>query len=230
MNVSIMQPYLFPWVGYFQLIFQSDIFVLYDDANFIKQGYINRNSILSNGQAQRFTIPITGASIHKRIGELSFSSKVDKILKMFKQSYSKAKYFQDVMPLIESVFLFHDRDITACCGKAINNIFEYLDEEKNIIRSSSLAYNRNENAENKVLDICKTLAATKYVNSIGGRQLYNSNNFAANGIVLKFLQTKTISYHQGCNGFVPNLSIIDVLMNCDPKTVKHILNTFDYVD
>ncbi|WP_312995536.1 WbqC family protein [Leclercia sp.] len=230
MNISIMQPYLFPWVGYFQLIAQSDTFVLYDDASFIKQGYINRNSILSDGQVQRFTVPVPGASIHKRIGELCFSSEVGKILKMLKQSYSKAKYFQDVMPMIESVFILRDRDITACCETAINGIFEYLGKEKNIIRSSSLDYDRSQNAENKVLDICRALMATKYVNSIGGRQLYNSENFAAKGVVLKFLQTKMISYYQGCYDFVPNLSIIDVLMHCDPKTVKHIFNSFDYVD
>lgn len=230
MNVSIMQPYLFPWVGYFQLIHQSDIFVLYDDANFIKQGYINRNSILSGGQVQRFTVPVPSASIHKKIGELSFSNQVDKILKTISQSYSKAQYFQDVMPIVESILSLADRDVTGCCSKAINDIFKYVGEEKNIILSSSLNYSRDESAENKVIDICKKLMATKYVNSIGGRQLYHADNFKMHGIELKFLNTKIIHYNQGYKDFVPNLSIIDVLMHCDPRIVKTMFNSFEYVD
>jgi hypothetical protein len=87
-----MQPYFFPWIGYFQLIYQSDVFVLYDDANFIKQGYINRNSILVDGQAQRFTLPVPSASSFKRIGELTFSLQVEKIARTLEQSYRKAPF------------------------------------------------------------------------------------------------------------------------------------------
>jgi hypothetical protein len=230
MNVAIMQPYFFPWIGYFQLIYQSDVFVLYDDANFIKQGYINRNSILVDGQAQRFTLPVPAASSFKRIGELTFSLQVEKIARTLEQSYRKAPFFPDVMPLVESALWNEDRDITACCHVAINGISRYLELEQNIVRSSSLTYDRNENAENKVIGICKALDGDRYVNSTGGRHLYNAKTFAENGIRLQFLQAKNTAYSQGAHDFVPCLSMIDVLMHCEPEQVRQALKNFSYVD
>lgn len=230
MNVAIMQPYLFPWIGYFQLIYQSDIFVLYDDACFIKQGYINRNSILCNGQAQRFTVPVPGASSYKRINELCFSDQVGKIVKTVGQCYSKAPYFQDVMPLVEAVLFHQQRDITACCQRAIESIFGYLGMERKIIRSAELDYDRTENAENKVIGMCKALKGDMYVNSTGGRHLYRADSFAAQGITLRFLQANNTEYAQGEHNFVPYLSIIDVLMHCEPDQIKQALKNYSYVD
>jgi len=229
MNVSIMQPYLFPWIGYFQLIYQSDIFVLYDDACFIKQGYINRNSILSSGEALRFTLPVPGASSFKRIGELSFD-KADKLLKTLAQNYRKAPYFQEVMPLIESVLRHDTRDITACCQMAIERILAYTGVQRKIIRASELHYDRAENAENKVIGMCQALNATTYVNSTGGRHLYNVDAFAAQGISLRFLAAQNYVYPQGEHEFVPYLSIIDVLMHCAPATIVEAMQQYHYAD
>ncbi|WP_312074561.1 WbqC family protein [Atlantibacter sp.] len=230
MNIGIMQPYLFPWIGYFQLIYQSDLFVLYDDACFIKQGYINRNSILCAGQAQRFTIPVPGASSHKRISELCFSDQVTKIVKTVEQNYSKAPFFRDVMPLFADVLFHQERNITTCCQRAIEAIFNYLGLERYIICSSELDYDRSENAENKVIGMCKALKANTYVNSTGGRHLYQADSFAAEGITLRFLQANNTPYSQGEQDFVPNLSIIDVLMHCEPQQVIKALKNYSYVD
>ena len=230
MNVAIMQPYLFPWIGYFQLIYQSNIFVLYDDACFIKQGYINRNSILCQGQAQRFTVPVPGASSNKRISELRFGDQVEKIVKTVSQSYSKAPYFRDVMPLVEAVLSHPERDITACCQRAIESIFNYLDIERKIIRSAVLDYDRSENPENKVIGMCQALKGNMYVNSTGGRHLYHADAFAAQGITLRFLQANNTEYAQGNHDFIPYLSIIDVLMHCEPGQVKQALKNYHYVN
>lgn len=230
MNVAIMQPYFFPWIGYFQLIYQSDIFVLYDDACFIKQGYINRNTILTGGQALRFTLPVPGASSFKRIGELTFSRQVEKIARTIAQSYSKAPYFNDIMPLVEKALWNDDRDITACCQVAINEISHYLGLEQKITRSSTLAYDRNEDAENKVIGICKALDGDRYVNSTGGRHLYNAQTFSQHGITLRFLQANNTEYSQGEHDFVPYLSMIDVLMHCEPEQVRQALTNFSYAD
>ena len=229
MNVSIMQPYLFPWVGYFQLIYQSDIFVLYDDASFIKQGYINRNSILSSGQQLRFTLPVPGASSFKRIGELSFGD-AEKLLKTLSQNYRKAPYFEAVKPLIESVLRHEPRDITACCQFAIARIFSYIGETREIIRASALDYDRADNAQNKVIGMCQALKATSYVNSTGGRHLYDAATFAANGITLRFLEGQNFVYPQGQHDFVPYLSIIDLLMHCPPETVREAMQHYHYAD
>ncbi len=230
MNVAIMQPYFFPWIGYFQLIYQSDVFVLYDDANFIKQGYINRNSILVDGQAQRFTLPVPSASSFRRIGELTFSVHVEKIARTLEQSYRKAPYFTGVMPLVEKALWNRDRDITTCCQVAIDGVSGYLGLEQKIVRSSSLTYDRNENAENKVIGICKALEGDRYVNSTGGRHLYSAKAFAEHGITLRFLQANNTAYSQGAHDFVPYLSMIDVLMHCEPELVRQALKNFSYVD
>lgn len=229
-NVSIMQPYLFPWIGYFQLIYQSDIFVLYDDACFIKQGYINRNSILSAGQAQRITLAVPGASSYRRIGELSFDAQAGKLVKTIGQSYSKAPYFQAAMPLVEDVLCSENRDITACCQNAIEAILAYLGQERKIVRSSTLDYVRDDDAQNKVIGMCRALQAHTYVNSTGGRHLYSTQAFAEQGIALRFLQARNTVYVQGEHEFVPNLSMIDVLMHCSAKEVNQALKNYSYVD
>lgn len=230
MIVSIMQPYLFPWIGYFQLIAQADVFVLYDDASYIKQGYINRNALLSAGQVQRFTLPVPGASSNKRIGDLAFDTQVEKLLKTLRQNYLHAPAFQNVMPLIEDVLLHSDRDITASCQRAIENILGYLGLTRRLIRSSALDYDRTENAENKVIGMCKALGGDIYVNSTGGRHLYSAPAFAAQGITLRFLQANNVAYDQGTPEFVPNLSIIDVLMHCTPAAVRQALDHYHYAD
>lgn len=228
MNIAIMQPYLFPYPGYFQLIYQSDIFVLYDDATFIKQGYINRNSILVDGAAQRFSIPVPGASSHKRISELSFSSNVAKTLKMFQQHYHHARCYAEVMALVESVLLNEERDITTCCQLAIEKIFSYLGLERKLIRASSLDYDRQATAQGKVINICQTLGGTIYTNSSGGRKLYQSEEFQAQGIHLQFINNHLRPYPQNTTGFVSGLSIVDLLMHCHPDEVVTALSEFSF--
>lgn len=103
MTLAIMQPYLFPYIGYWQLINAVDTFVIYDDVNFIKQGYINRNSILSNGKSQQFTLELIGASSNKLIKEIEIGNNANKILKTIKQSYIKAPLFENVIILLEEI-------------------------------------------------------------------------------------------------------------------------------
>lgn len=228
-TVSVMQPYIFPWIGYFQLINQADCFVLYDDAHFIKKGYINRNAILSAGQAQRFTLAVPGLSQNKRISELHFDWNNGKFLKTITHCYQRAPFYKEILPLIEDVVLRKDKGIAACCQQAIQNILGYLGLSKKLLRSSEIEYDRTENAENKIIGICKTLGCNTYVNSSGGRHLYSVQVFANQGIVLRFLRANNVVYgQQGTTEFVPNLSIIDVLMHCPPDSVRQALNHYYY--
>ncbi|WP_455816058.1 WbqC family protein [Pseudomonas cerasi] len=228
MNIAIMQPYLFPYLGYFQLIYQSDIFVLYDDAAFIKQGFINRNNILADGVPMRFSIPVPGASSNKRISELSFSADVGKTLKMFRQHYHHARSYTRVIEIIESVLLSQNRDITACCQLAIEKIFAYLGLERKIIRASALHYDRQSDAQGKVIAICRALGAQTYTNSSGGRKLYQSAQFLAQGVSLRFINNHFHRYPQKAPEFVAGLSIIDLLMNCTPSEVVTALGEFSF--
>ncbi len=225
-NVAIMQPYLFPYLGYFQLAAASNTFVLYDDANYIKQGYINRNNILSDDQLQRFTIPVPGASSFKKINELEFSRDVKKILKQVRQAYQNRPYFEYVFPIIEQVLLFEDRNITSLCKKMMTSIFDYLGIKKIIMLSSQINYDKTGSASEKVIAICHALSADIYINSAGGTALYDRVQFSSSQLELKFLKMNDISYPQGCDEFHNNLSIIYVLMNCSVETVRDLLSQY----
>ena len=111
MRCAVMQPYIFPYIGYFQLACSVDYFVFYDDVNFIKRGFINRNNILANGAPLRITFPVVGASQNKLISELEFSLETQKLESTIHQNYSKAPYYRSVMPLIESTLHYNNRNI-----------------------------------------------------------------------------------------------------------------------
>ena len=223
MKLAVMQPYLFPYIGYFQLIYASDLFLIYDDVNYIKRGYINRNSIGSVNGAVRFTVPVPSASQNKLISELSYSSDVAKILKTIEQSYSKSKYFSKVYPIIKDVLESEDRRIASVCLNSYKLIMQYLDVDINVIKSSDVEYDRSGSAADKLIELCRVFGANNYINSPGGKEIYSKCYFEDKGIDLRFIKSLPVSYNQVCKEFVPNLSIIDVLMNCSPQEVVSLL-------
>lgn len=230
MILSVMQPYLFPYIGYYQLVFNSDKFVFYDDVTFIKGGYINRNNILSSGKPNRFSLPVLKQSSNKNINELFFDNNVKKILKTISQSYSKAPYFSEVYPILVGVFDSEDRRVSTLCASSIISIFKYLDIEKECFLSSDLDYNRNLSASDKLIEMSRVFNADTYTNTIGGMNLYNKSYFDEHGIHLQFLKTSQIKYYQDkSDNFMDNLSIIDVLMWNSKSEVRNLLLSYDII-
>lgn len=226
MKLAVMQPYVFPYLGYYQLCHSVDKFVFYDDVNYIKQGYINRNTILNNGQPLRFTIPVPNASSFKKIKELEFSDDVRKTLETIKQSYSKCLNFIDVFPIIESVLLQKDRRISNLCSLSIEMVFRYLGLEKKFYLSSEITYDRDASAADRLISIAGVLNCSEYINAIGGVELYDKGYFLERGLNLQFIKMNPVSYTQLSNDFVANLSIIDVLMNCSKREILAMLNEY----
>jgi hypothetical protein len=229
MIVGVMQPYLFPYLGYYQLVFHCDKFVFYDDVNYITRGYINRNNILSNGKASRFTLPVLKASQNSKINSLYFSNDVKKILSSIKHSYSKAPFFNDVFPIIEEVILSTNKNVASITSLSIISVFNYLEIEKDFVFSSKLSYFKSDSAAENLISICKEFESVSYCNSIGGQSLYSKENFLKEGIELSFIQMKPISYIQGKNEFVSHLSIIDVLMWNSKEEVINLLSKYKLV-
>lgn len=229
MKLAVMQPYLFPYIGYFQLIYAADLFLIYDDVAYIKQGYINRNSILSPNGATRFTIPVPGASSNKLISELAFSDDVTKALRTIEQSYSKAPHFGEVFPMIRGALELDDRSIASVCQKSFEDIFSYLGLEKQFKKTSELEYDRSASARDRLIALCQQFGANCYINAPGGRKLYAKQDFAEKGIDLKFVDSLSVEYSQGSAEFVPNLSIIDVLMHCSPEEVRSLLGCYELI-
>jgi hypothetical protein len=224
-----MQPYLFPYLGYYQLANAVDKFVFYDDVTFIKGGYINRNNILSCGKAQRFTIPVIGMSSNKLIGELEFDKNVRKILKSIEQSYRGAPYFGIVYPLIDAVLTCENRSVSHICAKSITEVFKYLGISREFLFSSDLVYDREISAAEKLISMSTILKETDYINSPGGKALYDKDDFTAKGVNLSFIEIKDYEYKQVNSDFVPHLSMIDVLMWNDIGSVNEMLTRFRLV-
>ncbi len=207
-----MQPYLFPYVGYFQLIRAVDTFVVYDDVHYIKGGWINRNKILVQNKAHLFTLNVTGASSNRLINEVQVGSNRLRLLKTIYQSYSKAPQFDSIFPIIEEIMLHQEKNLAKFLDHGLRRICRHLDLNPQWRISSSLQKDHSLRGQAKVIAICEELGATHYINSSGGKDLYNRDDFANKGIKLSFIQPKPVTYCQSGNPFVSNLSIIDSMM------------------
>lgn len=231
-KTCVMQPYLFPYLGYWQMISAVDHFVIFDDVNYINKGWINRNNILLNGQTHLFTLPLKKASQNKLINEVEISDDVkskEKILKTIDVAYHKAPFFNEIFPLVERIILNPQSNLAWFLRDQFDVIFQYLDISTNIVMSSEIKKDNNLNGNGKILQICKALDTEVYINAIGGQELYSREEFEANNLILKFIQMRPVNYKQLNNSFVPWLSVIDILMFNDIETVNNLLNEYDII-
>lgn len=232
MTIAIMQPYIFPYIGYFQMIKAVDKFVIYDDVNFINKGWINRNRILVSGAPHLFTIPLKEASQNKLIHEIELSADASwrkKLLKTIQQSYLKAPNYSKVFQLIEEVVHLEAGNISDLNLYGLKKVAEYLSISTEIVRSSRIYDNTHLKGQDRILDICRQENADRYINAIGGMELYDKAIFEAEKIELSFIKCKDISYSQFKNAFVPWLSIIDVLMFCDIESITAYLDLYELI-
>jgi len=230
-KLAIMQPYLFPYMGYFQLLAAADVFVFYDDVNFIKGGWIQRNYILSQEKRLLFSIPLKKSSSNKNINEIQIDSRLyghwkKKFLKTLEQNYKKAPHFNAVYPMVENLLKGNYRNISEMAANSITVVKKYLNLEVELKFSSNLVKNNSKKGETKVIEICKTLNISKYINPYGGKSLYDKEYFSKNSVELSFIKSKEIKYKQFGKEFEPNLSIIDVLMFNSKEEVKEMLNLY----
>jgi hypothetical protein len=213
-TIAIMQPYLFPYLGYFQLIHAVDKFIVLDDVTYIKKGWINRNRALLGGKPHYFTVPLAGASQNRRICDITLADEPWKprMLKTFEHAYRRAPHSAQIFPLIQKVLAGGETTIADLTVASLKVVCEFLGVATVFVSTTRSYGNREIKGQARILDICAKERATTYINAIGGRNLYASDAFAAQGIELKFLRTLEYEYDQGCQPFQPHLSILDVLM------------------
>lgn len=229
MTVGIMQPYFMPYIGYWQLMAAVDKYVVYDDVNYIKRGWANRNNILLNGELYLFSISLNGASQNKFFNEIDIADDFSKLRKTLYHSYSKALYFDETMQLLDDIIEYPDRNLSRFLYHSFQTVLKYLDCNIELIMSSDIRKDNSLKGQDKILDICRALQADRYINAIGGQELYDAETFAKNGIELKFMKSNAITYPQFKNSFIPNLSIIDVLMFNDKNVTKQLLTEYTLV-
>lgn len=234
MNLAIMQPYFCPYIGYFQLLNAVDQFVIYDNIEYTKKGWINRNRILANGKDEYITLPLKKDSdyLHIRdryLAEDYSKKEKNKLLNKLTSSYKKAPEYNSVFPLIERIINYSDSNLFNYILHSLKVWMEYLNITTPIIKSSELDLDITlYKGEDKVLEICKTLNTDNYTNAIGGKELYSKEQFAKQNIQLQYIKSSEVIYKQFNNDFIPWLSIIDVAMFNDNDFIKDILNKYTY--
>lgn len=229
MKIGIMQPYFFPYIGYWQLMNVVDKYVIYDDVNYIKGGWINRNRILIGGKAQYIHLLLKGASPNKLINQVGVSNDPiarRKLLSTLKMNYSKAPYWEMVNSVLEKIIRYDADNAAQFLEYQLKVIADYLEIDTEIMVSSDIDKNNGLKGEEKVIEICKILGADTYINAIGGRALYSKDRFHEEGIELRFLQTGDIVYQQYLQEFISDLSIIDVMVFNSKKRVQEMLEEF----
>ena len=231
-KVAVMQPYFFAYIGYFQLIHAVDVFVIYDDVNFMKKGWVNRNNILVNNAKSLVTLPLTKASQNSLIKELSINMDdkwKENFLKTIKFNYSKAPFYSQVYGILQNLFDNEIKELSNFLLQSIIAVNEYIGIETEIVKSSKVYNNIELGRKERLIDICKQEKSSHYINAIGGMELYNKEDFAEEGITLNFIKTNLVDYVQFNNEFVPYLSIIDVLMFNSKEKVLEMLNEYDLI-
>ncbi len=231
MKLAIMQPYFMPYLGYWQLMNAVDKYVLYDNIEYTKKGWFNRNRILLNGKDYLFTIPIKRDSDYLNVCErfVTKDFNKDKFLNIFKEAYRKAPYYNSVFPVIENVVKYENDNLFNYIYHSIITIRKSLGISTEIVVSSSININHELKGKDKVIAICKELGASEYYNAIGGQYLYNKDEFKNNGIELKFLKPELTPYKQFKNDFMGGLSIIDVMMFNSSEEIKCLLDNYTLI-
>lgn len=233
MTTGIMQPYFLPYLGYWQLLNHVDQYIVYDNIQFSKRGWFIKNNFLMNGVAKPFSLPLKKDSDYLNVDQRMMSPErekaAQKILEQIKSAYAKAPYFKEVYSVLQECFLSKEDNLFEFLTNSITVIKDYLNITTNIIVSSSIEIDHDLKGKDKVLSLCKAVNTTKYVNPIGGVELYDKEEFKNEGVELGFIKMDTIEYPQFKNNFVPNLSIIDVIMFNTKEEIKTLLDKFSIV-
>ena len=228
-TVAIMQPYFFPYIGYLQLMDRADTFVLYDDVQYIKQGWVNRNRILRGDAPVYLTLPVVRGRHKERICEKRLLNPQEGLKEAFAKIirlYRSAPQFDKALEFLEPLFSPDVETISDFNIRALGAICRHLSISTELVVASERNYGHDVSGQERVLRICEREAATHYVNAIGARAsgLYSEEAFAAAGLELSFLRTDPdLAHDQGGAGFVANLSVIHLLMQHPPETICRML-------
>ncbi len=213
-SLGVMQPYFFPYIGYFQLIAAVDQFIIYDNIKYTKKGWINRNRLLQDGKDVLFSLPLKAGSDSLDIveRELATDFKPEKLLRQFRNAYGRAPFFAQTMPLVERIVLHDDQNLFNFLHHGLIATCQHLGITTPIHVSSAVNIDHELKSQDKVIALCKAMGASRYINAIGGMDLYSGSVFKEHGIALNFIRTAAFEYAQYGAPFVPSLSIVDVMM------------------
>jgi len=227
-RLAVMQPYFFPYLGYFQLIHAADTFVIFDDVNFIKRGWVSRNQLLINGQLHTFTVPVRQASRNKPINNLKLADFNDwskKFKKKLTHCYAKAPYFEETTRVIFPLMDRNYHTLTHLLTDTIVAICQHLNITTRIITTSTPYNNKSLRGQARIIDICQQENATQYINLPGGQNLYDDATFRKKGITLNFIKSN-LDAIEFTGHTAPYTSIIHLLVTQGRSETKKALDLY----
>jgi hypothetical protein len=211
-----MQPYFFPYLGYFHLIDAVDCFVVLDDVDYAKNGWINRNRILINSEVSWFTVPVY--STGKRLTEKRYALDArffDTARRKISFAYGNSALLGQILWLFDQWEASQDTRVASVNTMLLQAVCELVGIRKPVFMASSeMSLHRELTGQQRVYEICKQVGASKYVNLPGGATLYSSEEFQLQGLGLRFVESQFLPYPQRSTAFVPGLSVLDLLLNC----------------
>jgi len=231
MKFAVMQPYFMPYIGYFQLMHAVDKFIIYDNIEFTRRGWINRNRILVNGQPQYFTVNLEKNSDYAMVNERRvspiFVKERRRISAKIEANYYMAPFYEETFPLIKDCMECSEENLFDFIYSSIVKVNRYLGIETELIVSSRLPIDHSLKNKYKLWALSEHLDIQDYINPAGGIELYGKGEFAGHAVNLMFHRANLSAYPQvGANDFVPALSIIDMLMNVGKIGTQQQLNDF----
>jgi hypothetical protein len=230
MIVAIMQPYFFPYIGYFQLMRAVDAFVFYDDVQFIKRGWINRNRILVGNQPSWLTLPMKhdGQTVNINRRNYLLGKDVESTKGKLQSAYASAPAFKQVYPFVRDLLDFDNPNVALFNANLLCRMAQCLGISCRFATSSEIAQPDGLRGEAKIIYLCKALGADHYINPIGGVELYDRERFAEAGLRLSFL--RTTSPPTRFDGGEAHLSIIDTMMRVGPSRCREQLIQYELLD
>jgi len=235
MKIAIRQPYFFPYLGYFDLINNVDLFIIYDSVQYIQQGWINRNRILHPSRSgwQYITVPLKKASFHQSyrtpICDIKISNNIDwkpHLIGQLAHYKRSSPHASASIEFVKNCLESQEESISKFNVHLLEEITNLLGIKFDVQYSSELKIelDKNRTAQERVLDLCEFFGAKEYVNLPGGVDLYDPQAFKERDINLVFRKLPTFFYPTSNYTFEPNLSIIDILMWNTPHSVKSYLD------
>ena len=234
-HIAILQPYFFPYIGYWQLIHDVDMFVIGDNVSYIKHGWINRNRILGEGgQPQFFGIEVSHASCNHLISETKRvvnRKQAEYLCRVLKFYYSKAPHYDEAMEVIKTILLDEEPDLTSYLYKQLRTVADYLGIKTEFRLLSEVSPRWECRSPEIIRRTCEHFGFTNYINPSGaGMEYYDKEKFREMGINLQFLRrNEDIRYKQYSDEFVQDLSIIDLMMFCSQDELHEILNRYHFL-
>ncbi|MGD9602997.1 MAG: WbqC family protein [Gammaproteobacteria bacterium] len=233
MILAVMQPYFFPYLGYWQLVRAVDTFIILDDVNYIVRGWVNRNRILINGEARYVTIPLQNASQNRTIDEVLLDPSTawrDRLVRSIEMAYRKAPHFTEVFPLVEGLLRHPAERLADYLSHQLRTLAGHLAPETRFACAGEILPKGDLKGQDRILALCGHLGATTYRNLPGGQSLYDAASFHTLGVRLEFVSMRPEPYPQlRVPAFVPALSVIDALMGLGLAGVYERMAQYDLV-